>query len=67
MLAVSVGSDEEGRGPAMEVASAPPIVGTGSRSGGEAREGAKCGEGGRNIAGRECSDLNIRRYGEATS
>jgi hypothetical protein len=68
MFAVSMGSGEGGRGPATEVASALPAVEGGGCSGGEALEGAKCGEGGRNIVGRaECSDLNIRRYGEAAS
>ena len=68
MLAASAGSDEGGEGPVTEVVSALPAVETGSSGGGEAREGAKCGEGGRNIVGREvCSDLNIRRYGEVTS
>lgn len=68
MLAASAGSDEGGEGPVIEEASGLPTVETGSSGGGEAREGAKCGEGGRNIVGREeCSDLNIRRYGEATS
>lgn len=68
MLALSTGSDEDGAGPVIEVASFLPTAETGSSGGGEAREGARCGEGGRNIVGREeCSDLYIRRYGEATS
>ena len=68
MLVVSDGSDEGGAGPDKGVASGLPTSGTGSSGGGEALEGAKCGEGGRKIVGREeCSDLNIRRYGGAAS
>jgi hypothetical protein len=68
MLAVSDGSGDGGEGPDVEVDSGLRTVETGSNGGGEAREGAKCGEGGLNIVGREdCSDLNIRRYGGAMS
>ena len=68
MLVLSVGLGEEGEGPATEVASVLPAVESGGCGGGEALEGAKCGEGGRNIVGREeWSDLSIRRYGMAMS
>ena len=72
MLALSVGLGEGGEGPATEVASVLPAVESGGcgggGGGGEALEGAKCGEGGRNIVGREeWSDLSIRRYGMAMS
>ena len=68
MLAVSAGMGEGGEGPAIEVVSVLPAVESGACDGGGALEGAKCGEGGRNIVGREeWSDLNIRRYGAATS
>ena len=68
MLAVSAGTGEGGEGPTVEVGSALPVVGGGTCGDGEALEGAKCGEGGRNIVGREeWSDLSIRRYGAAIS
>lgn len=68
MLVVSAGSGEGGEGTAVEETSVLPAIETGACGGGEALEGAKCGEGGRNIVGREeFSDLNIRRYGEVTS
>lgn len=68
MLVGSVGSGEGGEGPAADVVSALPAAEIGARSGGEALEGAKCGEGGRNMVGLEgCSDLNILWYDEVTS
>lgn len=68
ILPVPVGSGEDGEGPTAEAASVRPAAASGTGGGGDALEGAKCGEGGRKIVGREgCSDLNIRRYGEVTS
>ena len=65
-----MGGGEGGEGSTTEAASVLPAVGSGSDggSGGEALEGAKCGEGGRNIVGlEEWSDLSIRRYGAVIS
>ena len=68
MLEVSVGAGEGGEGPTAGVVSVLPAAESGTWCGGEALEGAKCGEGGRNIVGREeWSDLSIRRYGAAMS
>jgi len=68
MLAVSAGVGEGGDGPTTEVVSVLPAAESGTCGSGEALEGGKCGEGGRNIVGREeWSDLSIRRYGAAMS
>jgi hypothetical protein len=53
MLVLSVGLGEGGEGPTAEEVSVLPAVECGVCGGGEALEGAKCGEGGRNIVGRE--------------
>ena len=56
MLALSTGLGERGEGPTAEVASTLPAVESGAcggGGGGEALEGAKWGEGGRKIVGRE--------------
>ena len=64
MLVLSVGLGEGGEDPTAEEASVLPAVEINGCGGGEALEGAKWGEGGRNIVGREgWSDLRIRRYG----
>lgn len=52
ILAVSTEPGEGGEGPTTEVASVLAAVES-ACGGGEALEGAKCGEGGRNIVGRE--------------
>ena len=68
MLVLSVELGEEGEGPTAEGASVLPAVESDACGVGEALEGAKWGEGGRNIVGREeWSDLSIRRYGAAMS
>lgn len=67
MPVLSEGLGEGGEGPTVEGASVLPAAESGPCGGGEALEGAKWGEGGRNIVGREeWSDLSIRRY-EAAS
>lgn len=68
MLALSVGLGEGGEGLATKVASVLPAVESGGCGGGEALEGAKRDEGGRNLVGREGrSDPSIRKYGMVNS